>query len=91
MDDDLRVCYYCGVQALDAAEPFDNDRELRPYGPGGSWVCFPCANTPERRTRTEAAMRLAFDMAAAASPVDGIVIGPGIEPSPLVPEREAQP
>lgn len=34
-----RSCYYCGP----------TDKELRPYGPGGSTVCFPCATaTPER-------------------------------------------
>lgn len=80
---DARDCHYCGVVGLVPGEPFDRDRELRPYGPGGSWVCYPCAKTPERREQTEANMRLAFDMAAAASPLGSVVIGAGVEPSPL--------
>lgn len=42
MDD--RKCFYCPA-----------DKDLRPYGPGGAWVCHPCATaTPERRAQTEA-------------------------------------
>jgi hypothetical protein len=32
-------CHYCG-------EPGD----LRPYGPDGSWVCFPCTTATEERS-----------------------------------------
>jgi hypothetical protein len=39
-------CHYCGP----------TEAELRPYGPGGSTVCFKCAmETPERKSATEAA------------------------------------
>lgn len=32
-------CHYCAT----------TEKELRPYGPGGAWVCYPCATaTPER-------------------------------------------
>lgn len=79
-----RACHYCGVTQPSNGEPFDKNRELRPYGPGGSWVCFPCASTPERREQTEANMALAFGMAEAASPLGSVVIGAGVEPSPLV-------
>lgn len=41
---DLRVCHYCRT----------GEREMRPYGPDGAWVCFPCAfATPERKAETE--------------------------------------
>ena len=37
-------CHYC--------EQFE--KEMRPYGPKGAWVCFKCAmETPERKTQTE--------------------------------------
>lgn len=37
-------CHYCGP----------TEEDLRPYGPGGSLVCFPCATaTPEREQETE--------------------------------------
>ena len=79
-----RTCHYCGIDGLISGEKFDKNRELRPYGPGGSWVCYPCAATPERREQTEMNMGLAFGMAEAASPFGSVVIGPGVEPSPLV-------
>lgn len=78
-----RACHYCGVTEPAKGEPFDRNRELRPYGPGGSWVCYPCASTPERREQTEANMGLAFGMAEAASPLGSVVIGAGMAPSPL--------
>ena len=32
-------------------------RELRPYGPDGETICFPCAtSTPERKAAAERAM-----------------------------------
>lgn len=45
-------CYYCGP----------TDRELRPYGPGGSTVCFPCATaTPEREAAAHGAFGALLD------------------------------
>ena len=36
------ACHYCAT----------TERDLRPYGPGGSWVCFSCATeTPEREAQ----------------------------------------
>lgn len=36
------VCYLC-------LRPGDDDVELRPYGPGGAWICFDCMiSDPER-------------------------------------------
>lgn len=40
----VRICHLCGA----------GDRELRPYGPGGSPICYPCATgTPEREREAE--------------------------------------
>lgn len=45
-----RVCCYCGV----AHGLGDGKKELRPYGPGGAWLCFPCMKSgPERRAEAE--------------------------------------
>jgi hypothetical protein len=36
-------------------------RELRPYGPGGAWICYPCMKTTpagEETARTELARKL---------------------------------
>lgn len=39
-----RQCHYCSAA-----------RDLRPYGPGGAWVCFPCATaTPAREEAAKA-------------------------------------
>jgi len=35
----MKTCYYCGP----------TEKELRPYGPGGSNTCYPCMKeSPER-------------------------------------------
>lgn len=41
----IAACCYC--------ERTDKG-ELRPYGPKGEWVCFPCATKPENVANTEA-------------------------------------
>lgn len=47
-----RTCHYCGP----------TDRELRPYGPGGSTICFPCATaTPEREQAATGAFGALLD------------------------------
>jgi len=62
----MRKCYLCGT----------TEKELRPYGPGGQDVCFPCAmSTPERKAQTEQA----FDSQLSAcgeTPVIGLDVGP---------------
>lgn len=38
------ICHYCKA----------DDKEMRPFGPGGAQVCFDCAfATPERQAETE--------------------------------------
>ncbi len=53
-------CFYgCGTTA-----------DLRPYGPGGAPVCFPCATaTPERNQAAQGAFGALLDANAAVSPV----------------------
>lgn len=49
---------------------------LRPYGPGGSTICFQCAfATPEDEATTKASMRALMGAAAAVSPTGVIAIG----------------
>ena len=57
------TCHYCGT----------SEEELRPYGPGGSWVCWECAMaTPERKTQTEQAFGALLDAAGSVSDVVAI-------------------
>ena len=62
------TCHYCG-----------KTKELRPYGPRGSMVCFDCAMaTPERKRETEQAM------ATQLNAIKGVaVIGTEVGPYPL--------
>jgi len=49
----MKTCYYCG----------STGKELRPYGPGGSDVCFPCAmETPEREAEAKSIFGVLTDM-----------------------------
>lgn len=66
----MGTCHYCGP----------TDEELRPYGPGGSTVCFGCATaTPEREAATEATFGALLGAASAMGvPVIGSPDGPMI-------------
>lgn len=67
-----KVCYYCE----------GNEEETRPYGPGGTDVCFTCAmSTPERREVTSNNFHAQLSMVAAVS--DTIVIGTDKGPTSL--------
>ena len=62
-------CYYC--------EQFE--KEMRPYGPEGAFVCFKCAmETPERKAQTEQNFDAQLN---AAGPV--ALIGEETGPRPL--------
>lgn len=66
-------CHYCGVT-----------EELRPYGPGGAFVCFPCAmSTPERVAQTNAALAVLMTAASEVSPTGVVVVGSQAGPQPL--------
>lgn len=51
---DKKRCCYCG-----------KEKDLRPYGPGGAWLCGKCAFAPERAAESERRMRAAMDEAFA--------------------------
>ncbi|GAA1138718.1 hypothetical protein [Nocardioides aquiterrae] len=69
------ACHYCGTTEKD---------DLRPYGPGGSWVCFPCATaTPEREQQAKNAFGALLDGAAAMSPDNAVMIGTEQGPRPV--------
>jgi len=61
----VRACHYCG-----------ENKDLRPYGPKGEWVCFECAfATPERRKQTEMAFEGQLN-SAGPLPTIGLDVGP---------------
>ncbi len=51
MNPPAQACHYCG----------STEADMRPYGPSGSLVCFPCATeTPERKAICDANMEAAI-------------------------------
>jgi hypothetical protein len=71
-------CHYCRAE-----EPV----ELRPYGPGGAYVCYPCATSPEHEQAT--IRRYQVQLAAAAVIGGGIVtIGVPDGPQPGTPQAK---
>lgn len=72
------VCHYCGT----------GNADMRPYGPGGSWVCFPCATaTPERDTETGSAFGAILEATSAISPTGVVAIGDKEGPRPFDPQE----
>lgn len=70
-------CHYCG-----------NNEDLRPYGPGGSFICYPCATaTPEREAETARAFYVQLEAAAAISPIVVLNIDEG-GPNPFIIDEE---
>lgn len=61
-------CFHCGC----------TDKEMRPYGPKGAYVCFKCAMEPDHKAQTEQAFSTQLD---AAGPV--ALIGEETGPRPL--------
>lgn len=71
-------CHYCAT----------TERDLRPYGPGGSWVCFSCATeTPEREAQAQSAFGALLDGSAAISPTGIVAIGETSGPRPFDPKE----
>jgi hypothetical protein len=72
-----RKCHFCGT----------TEKELRPYGPGGSDVCFPCATeTPAREAAAQAAFGSLLDATEAVSQ-GPVMIGTDEGPIPFDPRR----
>lgn len=69
----MSECYYCGP----------TKQELRPYGPGGRNICFPCMKaSPEREETAKANFMALLDGVGAMT---GIVsIGTDAGPQPVV-------
>ena len=68
---DSTGCYYCGTSD-----------DLRPYGPGGAPLCFPCMKAdPAREEEAERQFTVITEAAEAASPYGVAVITPdGVSP-----------
>lgn len=76
----MNTCHYCGP----------TDRELRPYGPGGSTICHPCMKaTPEREESAKAAFGALLDGSAAISTTGVVAIGEASGPRPFDPNEAA--
>lgn len=79
----FRACCYCGTE-YHREKP---DTELRPYGPGGAWLCFGCMTDPEHPEREEQAERVfALQLDAAEVAGGGLSILTESGPSPFDPE-----
>ena len=62
----MKACYYC-----------DKSGDLRPYGPKGAMVCFPCGTaTPEREAEMRRNFAAQLDAAGPVALIDGTEAGP---------------
>lgn len=74
-------CYYCGT----------TEAELRPYGPGGSPLCFACMKAdPEREAEAGRNLEAQLDAAQAASDIGSAILAHGQAPNPLTAESAEQ-
>ena len=65
------ACQYCGTA----------EKELRPYGPGGTWTCFACATAmPEREAIAHGAYGALLDAAVSMTGVASIGTQDGPQP-----------
>lgn len=62
----IHKCHYCATTSA----------ELRPYGPKGAWVCFPCATTPEREVQTKAEFGRQLNAAGSVAVIGDGDVGP---------------
>lgn len=71
-----RFCHYCAT----------TEDELRPYGPNGTWTCFPCMKAdPDRERIAELAYEAQIALAEAVSPVGVAAVGLSEGPIAYVP------
>lgn len=61
---------------------------MRPYGPGGSWLCYRCMKaSPEREAAAKAAFGALLDGAESISTTGVVAIGQESGPRPFDPEE----
>lgn len=96
-----RRCETCDCEDTFTGHPGgDSKTELRPYGPGGSLICFRCAHaTPQAEKQTERAFGALLDANETLSPTATTLLtsdGPVpldarlIDPTAEVVNREAE-
>jgi len=69
-----KECLYCGT----------TDRELRPYGPGGAALCFPCmAAEPGREEEAGKMFEGHLAIAESQSPTGTAMVSDGVPPVPI--------
>jgi len=74
MTDTATKCHYC-----QQGEAELGPGALRPYGPGGTAVCFPCVSDeahPEREQAAHDAFTAQINATMAASPIGGAIVDP---------------
>jgi hypothetical protein len=67
-----RTCRACGHAELSPDQDPARKTELRPYGPDGAPICFPCAMRPENLD--EAVRQFTDKIAAAWKAGDGVAV-----------------
>lgn len=67
------ACCYCG----------SSDKELRPYGPNGSPLCFPCMKSDKTIEASAREIFIGQLNAAAVAGQGHVVLGETTEPRPL--------
>lgn len=72
-DESRPHCCYC-----------PKETDLRPYGPGGSLICFACGTSAEHESETKANFGAILDAAESISPLSVAVISAATSPQPLV-------
>lgn len=79
----MKPCHYCGKSREQLLAEGKRD-PLRPYGPGGSWVCFGCATaTPEREAAADATFGVLLQANSLISPTGVVAIGEADGPRPF--------
>ena len=69
----MNKCEQCGT----------TNKELRPYGPNGTWICFSCGMSPALKKQTEANFISQLESATSCGSV--VLLGEESGPRPLKP------
>ena len=76
-------CHYCGLPENFPRDPAKGRQvELRPYGPGGAFVCFQCMTaTPERERQAKRNFGIQLEAAEVAGGGVSVLDGGAPEPA----------